>query len=137
MAEKFKIEVTTPGKLVYRSDVELASIPGEDGEFGVLAGHSAVISNLKTGVINIYSNANDNNSIEGRIFVAGGFAEVNDSSVSVLATEAYDLAKITKAEVQGKIDSANVKLNTSDDDFEKRRAQEVIDLNQQILGLLN
>ena len=136
MAETFKIEITTPGKLVFSEQVEMATIPGEDGEFGVLAGHSAVISNLKTGLVNIYSNANDNNSISSRIFVAGGFAEVNEASVSVLATESYDLAKITKEEVQAKIDAANVKLNTSDDDFEKRRAQEVIELNQQILALI-
>jgi F0F1-type ATP synthase epsilon subunit len=36
MADKFKIEITTPGRLVYSGDVALATIPGEDGEFGVL-----------------------------------------------------------------------------------------------------
>ncbi len=133
MTDKFKIEVTTPGKLVFRSEVEMAVIPGEEGDFGVLAGHSALISNLKTGVVNIY--ANDN--IESRIFVAGGFAEVNETETAVLATEAYDLSQITKAEVQAKIDAATVKLNTADDEFEKRRAQEIIELNQQILAVLN
>jgi F-type H+-transporting ATPase subunit epsilon len=137
MAGKFKIEITTPGKLVFSDNVEMATIPGEDGEFGVLAGHSAVISNLKQGIVNIYSNANDNNSVTDRIFVAGGFAEVNESSVSVLATESYDLSKITREELQAKIEAAQVKLNTSDSDFEKRRAQEVIELNQQILSQLS
>ncbi len=115
MAEKFKIEITTPGKLVYRSEVEMATIPGEE----------------------IYSNANDNNSIESRIFVAGGFAEVNDKETSVLATEAYDLSQITKDEVNKKIEAATVKLNTAENDFEKRIAQEAIDINQQILSHLN
>lgn len=136
MAETFKLEITTPGKLVYSGNVELATIPGAEGEFGVLAGHSAVISNLRAGVVNIYSSANDNSSVAGRVFIAGGFAEVNGAEASVLATEAYDLSKITRDEIQAKIEAAQVKLNTSDSDFEKRRAQEIIDLSNQILSCL-
>lgn len=112
----------------------MATIPGEEGDFGVLSGHSALISNIKTGVVNIY--ANDNSAIETRVFVAGGFAEVNETSASVLATEAYDLAKISKEQINAKIDSATVVLNTADNDYDKKRAAEVIDLNRQILALI-
>ena len=133
MAEKFKIEVTTPGKMVFRSEVEMATIPGADGEFGVLAGHSAVISNLQPGVVNIY--ANDN--IESRIFVAGGFVEVNNHETTVLATEAYDLSKITKAEVQDKLIAAQAKFNVAETEFEKHRAQEALDINNQLLALIS
>ncbi len=136
MANKFKLDITTPGKQVFSAEVEMATIPGEEGEFGVLAGHSGVISTLRAGVVSVYANANDNNSVESRIFVAGGFVEVNEESTAVLATDAYDLSQITKEEVQQKIDAANVKLNTADNDFDKARAREAIELNQQILALI-
>jgi len=132
MTEKFKIDITTPGKLVFSGEVEMATIPGEDGEFGVLAGHSAVISNLQAGVVKIY--ANDN--VESRIFVAGGFAEVNEMETSVLATEAYDLSKVTKVGLEEKIAQATTAMNTAETEFDKRRAREEIALNQQIISLL-
>lgn len=136
MATKFKLDITTPGKLVFSGEVEMAVIPGEEGEFGVLAEHSELISNLKAGVVKVFANANDNESVEGRIFVAGGFAEVNPSATAVLATEAYDLSKVSRAEVEGRINDATAKLNTAETDFEKRRAQEIIELNQAILAVL-
>ncbi len=137
MTETFKLEITTPGKLVFSGQVEMATIPGEDGEFGVLAGHSALISNLQAGgVVKVYANANDNESVSNRIFIAGGFAEVNPDEASILATEAYDLAKVTKEEIQAKITAAQAKLNTSESDFDKRRAQETVEMNERILSYL-
>jgi F-type H+-transporting ATPase subunit epsilon len=131
---KFKLSITTPDKQVFAGEVSMATIPGEEGDFGVLSGHSALISNIRTGVVNIY--ANDNNAIDSRVFVAGGFAEVNETSASVLATEAYDLSKISKEQITAKIEAATTKLNTADNDYDKKRSQEIIDLNKQILALI-
>lgn len=114
-----KLEITTPGKLIYKSDIEQATLPGEMGEFGVLPGHAPLISTLKTGVIGIVEENKDTR----RVFVAGGFAEVNQTECSVLATEAYDLATITKEEAQEKLDRANVRLRVADTDIEKNLAQ--------------
>jgi F-type H+-transporting ATPase subunit epsilon len=132
MAEKFKVNITTPGKLVFEDNVEMVTIPGEEGEFGVLAGHSPLISGIASGLISIYSD----NSLKDRVFVAGGFAEVNQKEVNILATESYNLSKIKKTDIEDKIAKAQIKLNTSDIEFDKKIAQEIIDINQKILSYL-
>ncbi len=114
-----KLEITTPGKLIYKADIEQATLPGELGEFGVLPGHAPLISTLKIGVINIV----EQNKTTHRVFVAGGFVEVNQTECSVLATEAYDLASITKEEAQGKLDKATIRLKVAENDIERNLAQ--------------
>lgn len=129
MVEKFKIEITTPGKLAYSGDIEMAVIPGEDGELGVLAGHAETLTTLKNGVVNLYQGE----IIKDRIFVAGGFSEITPSEVSILATEAEDLSQIDRSEIEQKVADAEIKFKVADTDFEKKLAQDTIDLNNKIL----
>lgn len=129
MSNNFKIEITTPGKLAYSADVEMAVIPGDEGEMGVLAGHAQTLTTLKNGVIRIF----EGDQVKDKIFVAGGFSEINPSEVSVLATVAEDLSKVDKQDIESKIVAAEEKLKSAANDFEKKIAQEEIDLNNQIL----
>lgn len=121
-----KLEITTPGKLIYSGNINQATMPGEAGEFGVLPEHSPLISTLKTGVVGIVEK--DNSSELRKIFVAGGFAEVNQRECSILASEAFDLADVTKEFAQEKLDQAKIRLKLAENDFEKILAQEQIDL---------
>ena len=128
-----KLEITTPGNLVYSGETDIAIIPGEEGEMGVLEGHAPVITNLKTGIVI----SKDGEEVAARIFVHDGFAEINGQECSVLAAFAQDLAKADKKEIQDNISQAEDRKNKADNDFERDRAQEVIDINQQILEAIN
>ncbi len=89
MADKVEFELVSPEKLLVSQPVHMVVVPGAEGFFGVLPGHAPMIVTVKPGVIDIY--ANDMATVTQRIFVAGGFAEVTATRVTILAEEATDL----------------------------------------------
>ena len=74
MADKLTFELVSPSALLASEEVEMVVVPGEDGDFGVLIGHSPILSNLRPGVVDLYNDGQILNSL----FVDGGFAEVTD-----------------------------------------------------------
>ena len=75
-------ELVTPERLFRSEDVHMVVVPGTEGDFGVLAGHAPVMSTIRNGELAIYRNAG---SEPERIAVEGGFAEVNEKGLTVLA----------------------------------------------------
>jgi F-type H+-transporting ATPase subunit epsilon len=82
-AETFQIEVVTPEKLVLDQPAEFAEIPGKDGYIGILPGHAALLGELGAGVLKITSGGQIR-----EITVSGGYVEVRDNHVRVLADKA-------------------------------------------------
>ena len=78
-------ELVTPEKLVRAADVWQVVVPGTDGDFGVLEGHAPFMSTVRDGSIQIYASAGATPEI---IPVQGGFAEVNEKGLTVLAEKA-------------------------------------------------
>ncbi len=75
-------ELVTPEKLVRSEEVHMVVVPGTEGDFGVLEGHAPVMSVIRTGELTVYSSPT---SVLARIAVEGGFAEVNERGLTVLA----------------------------------------------------
>lgn len=75
-------ELVTPEKLVLSEDVHMVVVPGSDGEFGAMAGHAPVVTTLKEAELKVYKTAG---AQPQTIKVSGGFAEVNDKGLTVLA----------------------------------------------------
>lgn len=78
-------ELVTPEKLIRSEDVYMVVVPGTDGEFGVLAGHAPFMSTVRNGELAIYRTQGGEPE---RIAIEGGFAEVNDQGLTVLAEKA-------------------------------------------------
>ena len=78
-------ELVTPARLVRSEDVHMVVVPGTEGEFGVLEGHAPFMSTVRDGSIQIYATAGAAPEI---IPVEGGFAEVNEKGLTVLAEKA-------------------------------------------------
>ena len=78
-------ELVTPAKLVRSEDVHMVVVPGTEGEFGVLAGHAPFMSTIKDGALSIYKTEN---GTPETIRIEGGFAEVNEKGLTVLAEKA-------------------------------------------------
>jgi F-type H+-transporting ATPase subunit epsilon len=95
MADKIQLEVVTPERRVLAEPVEMVTIPGLDGELGILPGHTPLISQLKTGVL---SYVQDGKSFQ--LHVSGGFLEVRDDHVSVLAEIAERPEEIDAAQAR-------------------------------------
>ena len=81
MAE-FHFELVTPERLVRSDEVYMVVVPGAEGDFGVMAGHAPVMTALKDAELKIYKSAG---AQPESISVSGGFAEVGDNGLTVLA----------------------------------------------------
>ncbi len=79
-------ELVTPEKLLRSEDVHMVVVPGTEGDFGVLEGHAPFMSTIRDGNIEIYKTAS--NQSPELIRVEGGFAEVNEKGLTVLAEKA-------------------------------------------------
>lgn len=93
-------------------------IPGEEGQFGVMAGHASLVASLKPGIVELY----DAEGAEPRkIFIAGGFADVTPDNCSVLAEEAINVADINRDRVEQEIKTLNHDLALASEDADKAR----------------
>ena len=75
-------ELVTPARLVRSEDVHMVVVPGTEGEFGVLAGHAPFMTTIADGTVKIYRTEN---ATPEEIRIEGGFAEVGDNGLTVLA----------------------------------------------------
>ena len=87
--EKLSLEIVAPEKMVMTKKVDMVTISGAEGDFGVLPGHAALVSSIRPGFLEI----EDNKDIE-KLFIAGGFIEVLEDKVSILATEVLSSEQI-------------------------------------------
>ena len=68
-------ELVSPEACLVSAPVKMAVIPGEEGEFGVLAGHASLVASLRPGVVELYSEQDGEEP--RKILIAGGFADVS------------------------------------------------------------
>jgi F-type H+-transporting ATPase subunit epsilon len=109
MAKTFKLQVVAPDCPAVTEDAVSVTLPGEMGEFGVMAGHVPFLSTLKPGVMRVVKDGQ-----RSVYFLAEGFAEVNGHSVIVLA-EAYERAEEIDVEAAQKaIQKAGEKLSNQE-----------------------
>ncbi len=109
MANTLKLEIVTPDRKVLSEDVEYVGAPGIMGEFGVLPSHVPFLSALGVGNLH-YKQAGKT----FYVFVAGGFAEVSNNQVTILAEVAekateIDVDRAQKAKVRAEERSAKAK----------------------------
>lgn len=115
MADKVEFELVSPEKLLNAQSVDMVVVPGSEGDFGVLPGHAPMISTVRPGVIEVY----ENDKVIDRVFVAGGFAEVTESRVTVLAEEALPLASIDRVAVEKAIKDLSEDLDDAKTDGDR------------------
>ncbi len=119
------LEIISPEKLLLARDVDMVVIPGTEGDIGVLPGHSKLITGLRGGLVDIY----EKNQVTDRFFVSGGFAEITESRIAVLADEIVpqadlDAGKAAEALAQAK--AAYEAVNQNDTDAYREASDKLI-----------
>ncbi|MBD19806.1 MAG: ATP synthase F1 subunit epsilon [Rhodospirillaceae bacterium] len=132
MANTVEFELVIPENLVFSSNVELVVVPGAEGDFGVLPGHAPFISSLRTGVISIY----ENDSVNERIFVTGGFAEVTSERCTVLADEAIELSKVQRSDLILRVEEAQKVVNEASED-QLEDAKSLLKQSEELLAVFD
>ena len=116
-------ELVSPARLLFSGDVASVQIPGSEGEMTILPMHAPVLSTLKPGVVTV---TKDSGSTE-KIFVRGGFAEVNASGLTVLAETAIPLADLDAAALSQQIKNADEDVADAKSDGARTKASETLD----------
>jgi F-type H+-transporting ATPase subunit epsilon len=122
MAGTFKFELVSPERILISADVEQLIVPGMEGQFTVFAGHAPVISTLRPGILDA--------QIEGgrrRVFVRGGFAEVEPDRVTVLAQHLLDLDNLDAGHLAQELQSAEQMLADAKDDAARMVSGEAVE----------
>ena len=127
---KVAFELVSPERLLASEEVDMVVAPGADGDFGVLPEHSPLMSLLRPGIIEVH----DGNSITQRIFVGGGFAEVNEKGCTVLAEEATPVGDIDVAEAEKRIRLAKDDLTEVKDDVAKAKLERDIEIAEAMIA---
>jgi F-type H+-transporting ATPase subunit epsilon len=109
MADLFNFELVSPERLLSSGQVAMVVVPGVEGDFGVLPGHAPLMSTIRPGAIAIYEA--DSNTLTRRIFVDGGFAEVSDKGLTILAESAIPVSDIDVAQVAADLAAARTTSN--------------------------
>jgi F-type H+-transporting ATPase subunit epsilon len=115
----FHFELVSPERLVFTGQVTQVDVPGEAGDFGVLAGHAPYIATLKPGVLTIYGDGAPQRLVVGR-----GFAEVGPDGLTVLAERALPVAEIDAVMIAQAIKDAEEDVADADTDTARDRARE-------------
>jgi F-type H+-transporting ATPase subunit epsilon len=123
MADTFKFELVTPERMLMSQDAARVVVPGMEGRFTVLPGHAPVISALRPGMIDIA--LADSRSM--RVFVKGGFAEVDAASVTVLAERAWDVEAMDQATISAELQAAEADLAAAGSDAARLAAASAVD----------
>src|SRR5579871_1778454 len=109
---KLAVEIVTPEKKVLSVEADEVICPGFEGLFGVRPGHTPFLSLIEPGALTLKEGTHSQT-----YFVAGGFVEVGNDRVAVLADQAEPLASIDVAAAQRRLEDAQGKLkNLSSDD---------------------
>jgi F-type H+-transporting ATPase subunit epsilon len=122
LPDKVAFELVAPERLLASEMVDMVVAPGTEGDFGVLPQHSLFMSLLRPGVIEIH----DGGAIRERIFVGGGFAEVNERGCIVLAEEALPVEDIDLEQARQRLSNAQDDLAAATNEVDRTRLEREI-----------
>ena len=122
MAEKkLQLTIVTPEKMVVSEDVDQVNVPGVEGDLGILYDHASILSTMRPGQLS-YETEKEKGRETTHMVISGGYLEVTDNRVIVLAETAEFLDQIDKARAEKariKAEEALARADLSDEEFEK------------------
>lgn len=126
MADKVAFELVAPERLLASVEADMVVVPSIEGDFGVLPDHAPVLAVLRPGTIQVY----EGDRVTERMFVAGGFVEVNERGCTVLAEAAEPLGEIELEEARSRLRDAEGALEGAKepDDAERERLEHAVDI---------
>ena len=118
----FPFELVSPDRVVFSGPAQAVVVPGNEGDFQVLTDHAPLMTAVRPGVVGIDDAAGRHH----RVFVRGGFAEVNPLGLILLAETAIPFEDLSATKLDQEIKNAEEDLAEAGEDG-KRLAQEKLD----------
>jgi F-type H+-transporting ATPase subunit epsilon len=102
MPAPFHFELVSPEKLLFSGEVEGVVVSSTEGDFMVMKDHAPVMTSLRPGLVIVEEGAGK----QSKLYVRGGFAEVNSKGLTILAEEAIPLAELDAAKLDQQVKDA-------------------------------
>ena len=109
MSQKLTLSVVTPEKQLVSEEVDQVNAPGSEGDFGVLYDHAPILTNLRSGQLS-YENDGESTAL----VISGGYLEVPDNRVTILAETGEFLHEIDRERAERARSQAEEKLSNPD-----------------------
>ena len=109
MSQKLRLSVVTPEKQLVSEEVDQVNAPGSEGDFGVLYDHAPILTNLRSGQLS-YENDGESTAL----VISGGYLEVTDNRVTILAETGEFLHEIDRERAERARSQAEEKLSNPD-----------------------
>tara|TARA_R110000868_G_scaffold19588_4_gene84319 strand:- start:11774 stop:12175 length:402 start_codon:yes stop_codon:yes gene_type:complete len=119
MADKLHFDLVSPERRLFAGAVDMVVVPGEEGDFGVLAKHSPFMSVIRPGAIIV-----TDEGVSERTFIYGGFAEVTPAGLTILAEEAIPVSEIDVAALDRDLKNAQEDLGVARTEIDIEHARE-------------
>ncbi len=132
MAEAFKFELVSPAKLLISEEVDQVVVPGSEGYFTVLKGHSPFMSTVRPGLLEV-TTADGKTT---RIFVAGGFADASPAGLTVLAEQAIPVDDLKPETLAKEVADVEGVIASAKSDEAKRLATEKLGQLREVMAQL-
>ena len=129
----FNFELVSPERVLFSGDVDAVVLPATEGDMTVLAGHSPVMTTLKTGFLVVTSTPGNGR----RVLVRGGFADVNQNGLTVLAERALPEEELTQDILDQEILTAEMHYDATNEPAAKHAAESAIAQLREAKAALN
>ncbi|MEL6289996.1 MAG: F0F1 ATP synthase subunit epsilon [Pseudomonadota bacterium] len=118
----FKFELVSPERLLMSEDVTSVLVPGGEGEFTVFANHAPTLSTMRPGLLDVTLA----DGTEKRIFIRGGFADVQPESLTVLAQQAINLDELDRDYLAQEIRNTEEDISDANNEDDRTAAQNLL-----------
>jgi len=109
--DTIKLSIVTPNGSIFDADVKSVTLPGKEGEFGVMPHHSSLVSALTVGVIEIEKK----DASKEAVAINWGHVKVSEDSVDILVDGAVALNTGNQSDIQSKLEEAKELVNSVKD----------------------
>jgi F-type H+-transporting ATPase subunit epsilon len=130
MADTVEFELVSPSELILSEAVEMVVVPGGEGDFGVLPGHTEMLSTLRPGIIDIHAGG----KVVKSIFVESGFAEVTGERCTVLAESATPTPQLDAAAAQARLAAATEAYKAAEGSDDEPKAKKELDIAEAMVA---
>ncbi|MEM9062869.1 MAG: ATP synthase F1 subunit epsilon [Pseudomonadota bacterium] len=122
MSDAMTFELVSPERKLASSEAESVTIPGIAGDMTAMADHAPFLTTMRPGFVTVRKSGS-----EDQYFVTGGFAEISDNVVSVLAEEAVEGSAVTAEFLDGHVTAAEAALEAAGEDRKQAALQRLND----------
>jgi F-type H+-transporting ATPase subunit epsilon len=127
----FHFELVSPARLLFEGPVVSVVLPGVEGEMTVMANHAATMTSLRPGVVTVADG-----KATKRLFVRGGFADINAKGLTILAEQATPVEDLSAEAIAAEMKNAEEDLRDARTDEARRLASEKLGQLKDVMAVL-